>query len=131
MLRRIFERTGHHVFTFSAPSPCSTCHCRIGERCADVLLSDLSMPGMRGIDFLENQRRIGCKIDTMGLMSGSWKEQDQRRARKLGCRIFSKPFDIHELYHWVNGDSGRSQRVLVDHIFQNRSTKWIDKSQLT
>ena len=118
-LRRILEKSGHQVFTFPSPMPCSHCPSAAGERCADVILSDLSMPEMRGIDFIENQRRVGCKIDCFGLMSGYWEDRDLNRAKELGVRIFSKPFDIYELYRWVNEGARRSKRVLVDHIFQS------------
>ena len=118
-LRRIFENRGYQVFPFSSPSPCSRCSCVVDEIFSYVILSDMSMPGMRGIDFLENQRRVGCKIDCFGLMSGNWEDRDRSRTQERGFRIFSKPFDIYELCRWADEGARRSKRVLVDHIFRS------------
>ncbi len=34
-------------------------------------------------------------------MSTTWSEADWQYARKLGCRLFGKPFDLKEMLEWL------------------------------
>jgi hypothetical protein len=34
-------------------------------------------------------------------MSADWNENDLHHAENLGCKIFSKPFDIEDLLGWL------------------------------
>ena len=107
MLRRVVRAPGREVCTFPAARACSACACRPGEVCADIVLSDLQMPGLGGIDFVARQRRVGCPIRAIGLMSGSWTEAERQRATALGCAVFEKPFDPLEVREWVDRCSAR------------------------
>jgi hypothetical protein len=35
-------------------------------------------------------------------MSADWNETDLKRAAKLGCKVFHKPFDLEELLEWLD-----------------------------
>lgn len=96
-LLRILTRRGCEVFAFPKATPCMKCFCQGRERCVDVILSDISMPEVRGVDFIENQRRVGCRAKQFGLMSGDWSAADRERAELLGCRLFEKPINLLEL----------------------------------
>jgi hypothetical protein len=52
-------------------------------------------------------------------MSGDWSDGDRSRAQALGCKIFSKPFDLDELSTWVDESSRLGERVLAGHFFNN------------
>ena len=60
MLRLFFDSRGYEVFTFPHPASCplseeEVCPCSNQETCADVILTDLNMPIVKGIEFLEDQ----------------------------------------------------------------------------
>jgi len=59
------------------------------------------MPVQQGIDFLEKQKRKGCKCKNMALMSGDFTESDIVRAKSIGLVLFRKPFSITEILDWI------------------------------
>ena len=63
-----------------------------GITCADIILSDLNMPQVQGLDFVETLVAKRCAAPHIGLMSGAWSAADEARAVRLGCRLFHKPF---------------------------------------
>jgi CheY-like chemotaxis protein len=101
MLMRILSSRGCEVIAYPSARRCTRCIGGPGERCADVLLSDVSMPPVNGLDFVESQRSVGCRCAEIGLMSGSWTRIERERAQALGCRVFPKPLDLGELCGWV------------------------------
>jgi DNA-binding NtrC family response regulator len=107
MLLRILSGRGCEVIAYPSARGCTRCICGPGERCADVLLSDVSMPPVNGLDFVENQRSVGCRFAEIGLMSGSWTPTGQKRAQRLGCRVFPKPLDLDEVCGWVESCTER------------------------
>lgn len=72
--------------------------------CVGFILTDNNMPGMSGLEFLEKLEKDGCKLpnDRKAIISGNWTEEMMERAKKLGCRVFHKPFPITEIYAWIN-----------------------------
>jgi CheY-like chemotaxis protein len=99
---RILERRGYEVVAFKDPAQCplfrgGMCY----SSCADVLITDLRMPNMSGLEFLEHQFKHGCKIKNVALMSGAWSDGEARRATDLGCRVFNKPFSVKEIDAWL------------------------------
>ena len=73
-----------------------------GHTCADIIITDIDMPKITGLDFIENQLKRGCKVRNLATMSGSWSDSQMKRAAELGCKAFTKPFDINELMSWLN-----------------------------
>lgn len=71
-------------------------HLRSGAA-PDLILSDLRMPEMSGIEVLSILRREGCNTPFI-LMSGHANEAERMEARKVGATGFlSKPFLPQEL----------------------------------
>lgn len=106
MLWHYFDARGYEVFTFPHPRACpivtaSTCACALNESCADVIISDLNMPFMKGLQFLEQQLSKGCRVKHLALMSGDLTEDDRQRAQSLGITVFKKPFGFQEIDQWV------------------------------
>ncbi|MDP6524249.1 MAG: response regulator [Kiritimatiellia bacterium] len=106
VLKRLLEAQGFSVRTFACAAefledtcaqlaPCS-------QACADVLLSDLAMPGKTGIELIQEIRENCCLIDKMGLISGCWTEDMRERADSLELPAFDKPADLDRLLSWMN-----------------------------
>ena len=118
MMRQILRQRGYEVVDYSDPSACPLLHSdACYYACADILISDLSMPNMTGLQFLENQVMKGCKIQNVALMSGGWTPEELEYARRIGCQVFSKPFNLREFTFWLDECESRinPHRVLSDH----------------
>jgi DNA-binding NtrC family response regulator len=107
MLWELFDDRGYEVFTFPNPTLCplnakATCQCENGLMCSDVILSDLNMPLKNGLDFLEEQKKRGCKCKHIALMSGFLMDESIERAKSLGIKIFIKPFRMDEIFNWLD-----------------------------
>ena len=69
------------------------------ERDFDVVLSDISMPGMDGFEFLQKLRQLPGKEDLPAIaLTGFGRPEDVQRAAKEGFYAhLTKPFDIEAL----------------------------------
>jgi DNA-binding response OmpR family regulator len=106
-LRAVCVRRGYEVLTFAHPGLCplhamDRCPCPPGTTCADFILSDLQMPRVYGLDFVEALLQKQCAVPHLALMSGFWTPADEARAVGLGCRLFRKPFSLRELDAWLD-----------------------------
>ncbi len=100
------KHKGYEVFIYQDPSLCSLqhshdCQCKENERCADIVITDIDMPNVSGLDFIDDQVRKGCKIENIAIMSGAWSELDLQRTKDLGCSVFEKPFTLSILIEWI------------------------------
>lgn len=107
MLERLLQGRGCEVLPFADPGLCplssfATCQCPEGQACADIIISDIQMLTVQGLDFVESQLNKGCKCRHVALMSGEWSRRDRIRASQMGCQVFDKPFDLDEVYHWLD-----------------------------
>jgi CheY-like chemotaxis protein len=96
-LKKILDERGYNAFTFSDPGVCplfhSGDHIRISDSvCSDIIISDLYMPTIDGLNSIKDRIDKGCKVKFRALMSTTWSDADWQYARKLGCRLFRKPF---------------------------------------
>ena len=102
----ILEERGYEVFSFKDAVDCplnalTECRCNHVNPCSDIIISDVSMPKVNGIEFVENLRDNGCKINNIALVSGYWTESDISRAKKIGCTVFHKPLKPDVLIEWL------------------------------
>jgi len=107
LLSTILSNRGYEVHAFPQPRSCpllleSGCPCPPGHTCADIILTDISMPGMTGLEFIRNQMKHGCKVRNRAAISGSWSGSDLERAVQLGCKTFNKPFLIADIEGWLD-----------------------------
>lgn len=63
----------------------------------DLILMDMKMPGMNGIDTLRQIRRLNTKVGVI-MMTAYGDAQNLEQAQELGVlHYMSKPFDLFEL----------------------------------
>ena len=124
LLTLIMKKKGYEVFTYENPEICPlqptpACRCNENERCTDIILSDLHMPGMTGLDYFTTQRAKGCKCQNLGLVTSDINIDVAQRATSLSCQLFSKPFDIKELSSWLNNiEQDFDDKVTLTNWFQ-------------
>ena len=108
LLSKVLGCRGYEVNTYpDAYQSCplyksESCPPSVCEPCTDVILCDVNMPVVGGLDFLERQKRRGCKCRHIGMMSGAWTETDLLRASDLGVKCFPKPFDLDQINAWLD-----------------------------
>ena len=99
ILWQLLDSPGYEVFTFPDPGLCplhlaAGCRCPEDQACGDIIISDVNMPNITGLEFVENQMKKGCKVKNVALMSGAWSDSDFQYAQSLGCQLFHKPFRL-------------------------------------
>ena len=96
---------GHDVIAFpDADRFCSgadICLCGDKEICGDVLLCDVNLPGMTGLELMTYLKQKKCRIPNVALMSGWWTAESRKEANKLGFTTFRKPVDMAKIFEWV------------------------------
>jgi CheY-like chemotaxis protein len=107
VINYILEERGHevHLFEDAADCPLSSlteCKCNHMDSCSDIIISDISMPVVNGLDFIETLREKGCKNKNIAMVSAYWTKENLARAKKLGCTVFYKPIRPTELHEWLD-----------------------------
>lgn len=105
-LNYFLKQSGYEVFTFSEPSFCplssvETCTCNRSVPCVDFIITDINMPGMTGLQFIEIQKKKGCIVYNIAIMSATWEKDQYKKAKELGCKVFEKPFGLNNLLSWM------------------------------
>jgi CheY-like chemotaxis protein len=72
--------------------------------CTDIIFADIKMPRMSGIEFLEYQSQIGCKLDIKNktIISGYIDDDSREAIERLGCSFFKKPIDLSLMSDWLH-----------------------------
>ncbi len=111
LLKTALKKQGHHVLTFPDPTACpcpvlkkEICFCPQEFPCADIVISDIVMPNMSGIDFFKRQREGGCKAPDVNkaLISATANKEHFDAIEELGCNFFKKPFKLVEIVKWID-----------------------------
>jgi CheY-like chemotaxis protein len=105
-LENLLVNQGYEVHCFPNPGMCpqymfSNHNCLLDDSCSDIIISDVNMPVETGIEFITNRLNLGCKVKFRALMSADWTETDLRNAKRFGCKVFHKPFELGELLNWL------------------------------
>ena len=102
----VLDIRGYEVFTSPVSGLCiknlhphDTCKKEYG--CADIIFTDLKIPGDFAIKAVEEQMDRGCKCKHFALLNGDWNPEDFENAKKLDCMLFEKPF-TNKLLDWLD-----------------------------
>ncbi len=103
----LLKSRGYEAYATYEPYFCpiylnSECSCPVEHFCTTIIITDINMPGMTGLEFIEHQKRNGCKVQNIAMMSGKWSYEELEHAKRLGCHIFKKPFKIDEIKKWLD-----------------------------
>ena len=105
LVRMVLELQDYHVFSYCSPieSPHFTRIVRhpSTNRCADLIITDIVMPEMTGIEFVKQIRKDECSIKHIAIISGYWDDTAMAEAKSMNCKTFEKPFDLIELQEWI------------------------------
>ena len=113
LLDLVLTSQGHCVQTFQDPSYCSIYQqqhqCQQDFPCADVVITDIMMPKMNGIDLLRLQRDKGCRLpaENKALLSAKIDAEQQQAVEELGCHFIRKPFRLSDIVDWVEACAER------------------------
>lgn len=110
LFEKVLKDYGCDVRTFPDPTTaCAVfgnpeCECLMEPPCTDVLITDMRMPKMNGIELLRLQQKCGCKAlhENKALMSAITTPKQQAAVEELGCHFFLKPFKLAEVEQWIN-----------------------------
>jgi CheY-like chemotaxis protein len=108
-VRKLLERRGYEVATYQNPvdypvANIRSCPCPMQRSCPDVIISDLDMPDISGIQLFEGMYAKGCRCRHAALISGRGIEETELiRMAKYGTRFFMKPLDLLQFYSWLDG----------------------------
>jgi CheY-like chemotaxis protein len=109
IIKKVLHGFGCDVRTFQDPTACTVfgnleCDCPVDSPCTDVLITDMKMPNMNGLDLLKLQQKRDCKVlnANKALMSVTMSPPLKAVIKKLGCHFFTKPFKVPELKQWID-----------------------------
>jgi CheY-like chemotaxis protein len=109
LISSILEERGYEVLSSSEPLFCPIyldreCPCPVKYMCGDIFITDINMPNVTGLEFIENQIHNDCKaiVQNKAVMSGAWTDAELEYAKRLGCQIFHKPLRIDEITRWLD-----------------------------
>lgn len=121
LIIRLLQSAGYDAIASSAESLCAghaTGGCPDSAPCADVILSDVHMPGMSGVDLFLRLEEMGCTCRRKALISGAWTIADLREAETHGWTVLSNPLPVTALASWLDRPEAEPSRRETELIRQ-------------
>jgi len=109
LLETALTGKGHEVTCHSDPTEFplfhnQKCPCDPEEICTDVLIADIVMPKIEGIEFVKDLRKKGCwplRLGNVAVMSGFLTLHYMNELHSMGIHYFRKPFELKEIFDWL------------------------------
>jgi CheY-like chemotaxis protein len=99
---------GHEVLDFPSPLTCALvadkrCACPREHACANLVITDMNMPGMTGLELIRMLADKGCHAPPQNkiVISSALTAGQIAEFRALGCHFLPKPFQLQELWKAV------------------------------
>jgi len=100
---------GYDVFHYPSPMSCAVmsqqkCTCPRNHVCADIIITEMEMEDMSGLDLFRHQYERGCRSlpHNKAIISNKFTTTQEREAKALGCKLLRKPFRLLDVMEWVN-----------------------------
>ena len=113
MLQFFLKDMGYEVFSYENPADCplsSVSQCKDNSciyPCTDMIITDVSMPKINGLEFIGNLKKKGCGVTNIALVSGYWSEKNMLQAKMMDCSVFFKPLNLQKLSAWLGDCEGK------------------------
>lgn len=103
LLRGMDYETISHAEPVACPLYADHERCDNLRPCCDVLLTDLGLRGMSGLDMILLQQKRGCKrtIKNKAVMSGNIDQKSLTIMIEKGIPYFQKPFRLSDFRNWL------------------------------
>jgi DNA-binding NtrC family response regulator len=108
MLKNYLATRNYEVLSYTRPVVCPIPDkkgnlCSTNYPCADVIITNFRMPGMNGLELLQEQSTHGCRLtrENKAVMSGHIDEENYKEIRRLGYAFFQKPIDLSLFSAWL------------------------------
>jgi len=99
---------GYEVLDFPSPMTCTLvaeqkCTCSRDRACADLVITDMKMPGMTGLELIRMMAEKGCHASARDkiVISSAITPEQAVEFRALGCHYLPKPFELAELLRLI------------------------------
>jgi response regulator RpfG family c-di-GMP phosphodiesterase len=109
MFKDFFSTRRYEVLSYTRPVVCpfpdeNRYLCNTNYPCADVIITDINMSGMNGLELLQEQSRRGCKLknENKAVLSKYLDEESCRKINQLGYAFFHKPIDLSKFLAWLD-----------------------------
>ncbi len=117
----VLEEAGYHVIDAADGTAALDL---LSTVAVDLLLTDVTMPGMTGIQLLERARELRPDLRAIVMTGHEISEAVVGALRNRACEFLSKPFDAHELVETVRMAMERDIDSQIEVISDRRD--WIE-----
>jgi len=98
----------YEVHSYSDPSEWRCCSseedfCPIGvdETCTDIIITDIRMPNITGVELIRSLEKKHCKVQNVAFMTGAAECDQLEFVKEHGYKLFRKPFDLTDIEAWI------------------------------
>jgi len=102
LVAAILERAGHDVVALESGRACLE---HLGQHAADLVISDVFMPGMDGFQLMAELSNRGITVPLVAMtggMRGHFEPFSAIMSRLGACAVVTKPFTAEQLMDVVN-----------------------------